>query len=718
MVKWVLRTPGEPVPQYDSGKHELFTIEMHFNGLLTANEYLYGSVACFDRVDPDFLSMIELNAMADWVNVEGDFYHFLWPHPGKGIAEGLQSIECEDHVLAFIKARQNIDDNGNSMGAPFGVMTLYVKKLSEFEARKRIGEIKMELHRPAIEGRVQFRLEEMNDDGDVECVSTPCTGTAIVSGSGHMLMLPWSDRATVVHSSVEGNSQIGKNASEVPPLTADVEVNDTEVPTPTADVEVNDTEVPPLTADVEVNDIEVPPLTADVEVNDIEVPTVTADAVVNNSLVPPGITDVEVNDTEVPTVTADAEVNLEDVPHVTNWLGVEEVMAAMEREEAMNEPLEDLDEYWSSPTIPSSPDTPGEFWDGRYNPFSSEDDTDPAYEAYRSCPSSNEEVEVNNAHLSSPSSTEYAPSYNSNSSSESESLDSEVRGQDLRSEAGSNGEAGTDARNEDDECDHIRDEEDMIGDRGWGSEEDDDPAPDRYPIFCSARDLQAAEIVIGREYESFAQFKQFCKGLQNILERRFPYAEHRYCVQHLYVNFGDKFNRGKALRSMFWAACKASNKAAFDDAMAKFREKGDRYMTEEGLTPLEWMQRRGVHSWCKYYFETLTTCDISLNNHCESFNKWILEARDMPILSCLETIRFKMMKRVVDNFLKVANREPESLCRQAYVIIKERKKLACLCYPTFNGDGQFEVREGLKSWVVDVRSSQCACGLWQLSGGT
>ncbi|CAN1165322.1 hypothetical protein LINPERHAP2_LOCUS26083 [Linum perenne] len=28
----------------------------------------------------------------------------------------------------------------------------------------------------------------------------------------------------------------------------------------------------------------------------------------------------------------------------------------------------------------------------------------------------------------------------------------------------------------------------------------------------------------------------------------------------------------------------------------------------------------------------------------------------------------------------------------------------------------FKVREGLRSWVVDVRASQCACGLWQLSG--
>ncbi|CAN1755748.1 hypothetical protein LINPERHAP1_LOCUS5853 [Linum perenne] len=88
----------------------------------------------------------------------------------------------------------------------------------------------------------------------------------------------------------------------------------------------------------------------------------------------------------------------------------------------------------------------------------------------------------------------------------------------------------------------------------------------------------------------------------------------------------------------------------------------------------------------------------------------------MPILSCLEAIRFKMMKRITVNFIKVASRDSESLCPQAYETIKERKKLACMCYPTFNGNGMFEVREGLRSWVVDVRASQCACGLWQLSG--
>ncbi|CAN1140110.1 hypothetical protein LINPERHAP2_LOCUS11670 [Linum perenne] len=122
------------------------------------------------------------------------------------------------------------------------------------------------------------------------------------------------------------------------------------------------------------------------------------------------------------------------------------------------------------------------------------------------------------------------------------------------------------------------------------------------------------------------------KGLQNVMERRFSYDEHRYCARPICVNFSDKFSIGAALWNMFWAVCKATNKVSFNEAIHTFREKGDKYMTPEGQTPPEWMQRSNIQSWCKYYFETLTACERSLNNHCESFNQQILEARDMPIL--------------------------------------------------------------------------------------
>ena len=35
-----------------------------------------------------------------------------------------------------------------------------------------------------------------------------------------------------------------------------------------------------------------------------------------------------------------------------------------------------------------------------------------------------------------------------------------------------------------------------------------------------------------------------------------------------------------------------------------------------------------------------------LNNLCESFNNYILEARDKPILTMMETIRTKLMQKI------------------------------------------------------------------------
>ena len=44
-----------------------------------------------------------------------------------------------------------------------------------------------------------------------------------------------------------------------------------------------------------------------------------------------------------------------------------------------------------------------------------------------------------------------------------------------------------------------------------------------------------------------------------------------------------------------------------------------------------------------------------LNNLCESFNKYILEARDKPILTMMETIRTKMMERIANKHTIVEN---------------------------------------------------------------
>jgi hypothetical protein len=43
--------------------------------------------------------------------------------------------------------------------------------------------------------------------------------------------------------------------------------------------------------------------------------------------------------------------------------------------------------------------------------------------------------------------------------------------------------------------------------------------------------------------------------------------------------------------------------------------------------------------WSQHAFRTSSCSDILLNNIAESFNAWVLEAREKPIMSCLEIIR-------------------------------------------------------------------------------
>lgn len=50
----------------------------------------------------------------------------------------------------------------------------------------------------------------------------------------------------------------------------------------------------------------------------------------------------------------------------------------------------------------------------------------------------------------------------------------------------------------------------------------------------------------------------------------------------------------------------------------------------------EWLEKMPPNTWVRAFFSTFSKCDILLNNSCEVFNKYILDAREMPILSMLE----------------------------------------------------------------------------------
>ncbi|KAM3343692.1 hypothetical protein P3S68_025782 [Capsicum galapagoense] len=54
---------------------------------------------------------------------------------------------------------------------------------------------------------------------------------------------------------------------------------------------------------------------------------------------------------------------------------------------------------------------------------------------------------------------------------------------------------------------------------------------------------------------------------------------------------------------------------------------------------------RPFQSCTRALFKTNTRCDMLLNNLSESFNKYILDVRDKPIITMLEIIKNNLMKR-------------------------------------------------------------------------
>jgi hypothetical protein len=67
------------------------------------------------------------------------------------------------------------------------------------------------------------------------------------------------------------------------------------------------------------------------------------------------------------------------------------------------------------------------------------------------------------------------------------------------------------------------------------------------------------------------------------------------------------------------------------------------------------------NTWIKAFFNDFLKCDMLLNNHSEVFNSYILEGREFPVLSMLETIFSKIMHRNVAK-QKEADTWPGTIC--------------------------------------------------------
>ena len=114
--------------------------------------------------------------------------------------------------------------------------------------------------------------------------------------------------------------------------------------------------------------------------------------------------------------------------------------------------------------------------------------------------------------------------------------------------------------------------------------------------------------------------------------------------------------------------------------------------------------------WSRAWFKIGSNCD-SVDNMCETFNKWIVEARFFPIVTMLETIRRKVMVRIQQNRSK-SQTWTGTVCPNILNKLNACITLLGVCHAISNEADIFEVNHWDNRFTVDLQARECSCRYW------
>ncbi|XP_062089370.1 uncharacterized protein LOC133795917 [Humulus lupulus] len=205
----------------------------------------------------------------------------------------------------------------------------------------------------------------------------------------------------------------------------------------------------------------------------------------------------------------------------------------------------------------------------------------------------------------------------------------------------------------------------------------------------------------------FAMMSDRQKGLENAIASVFEGAEVRNCVRHLHSNF-KKDHPGLLLKQQLWAAAKATTIPEFQKRMRELRE------TSENA--YNWLSLKTPSEWSRSHFSEMVKCDMLLNNLCESFNAAIVDARDKPIITLLEKIRYWLMSRFF-NKRESLKKWIHPVGKRILQVVEKNKSIAKNCLTTRAATYQFQVDcPNNESFDVDLQKRTCSCRRFQLTG--
>ncbi|CAN1796960.1 hypothetical protein LINPERHAP1_LOCUS21090 [Linum perenne] len=92
------------------------------------------------------------------------------------------------------------------------------------------------------------------------------------------------------------------------------------------------------------------------------------------------------------------------------------------------------------------------------------------------------------------------------------------------------------------------------------------------------------------------------KGLMNALQKLVPYAEHKFCVRHLWTNLQRAHGCNKKTKKLLWSAARSSYQVELTRNMSALQE--------HNLTAYRWLQEKPFSQWTRSHLLTFSKSEV------------------------------------------------------------------------------------------------------------
>ncbi|KAL2933974.1 Antiviral helicase SKI2, partial [Bienertia sinuspersici] len=196
------------------------------------------------------------------------------------------------------------------------------------------------------------------------------------------------------------------------------------------------------------------------------------------------------------------------------------------------------------------------------------------------------------------------------------------------------------------------------------------------------------------------------EGILSAVATELPSAEHRHCARHIFASWHRQF-KGDEMKGLFWKAAKAYNEVDFNDAIEEMEQ------VDPGAVIA--FKAHNPSLFCRAFVKTDSKCDVIMSNRAETFNGYIIHARNKHLIYMLEDIRAALMQRMVLKRTEM-EKNPFEICPRVQDKLEKEKEEAAHCLTLPSNVNQFQVNHRMDSLVVDLQEKTCTCGKWDLIG--